>query len=55
MTIQESQELRKKGYWILVNVNRTKVLKVSRDYKKITKDVPYGRLYAPLKKVVIKV
>lgn len=53
MTIKDAQKLRKKGYWVLTNGSRTKVLKVSKSYKKICNHVAFGSLWSPLQKIVV--
>lgn len=55
MKIQEAQNKRKKGYWILVNKKMTKVLFVSKNKDDVLEKFNKSKhkYFAPLKKVVI--
>jgi len=55
ITINEAQDKRKEGYWLLVNKQMTKVLALSKSKKDITSKYKRSKnlVFSPLKKIII--
>lgn len=51
MTVEQGQELRKKGMYLVTNRDMTKVLAVSDNYKGALAKAKNGKIWGPLSKM----
>jgi hypothetical protein len=51
ITIEQGQELRKLGLWLVTNKNLDKVICVAHDYKTALKKSKNNKIWSPLTKI----